>query len=121
MTQKQKKHLQSSGKLSRFQNKTKIDKNRQYLALLNKVIAISCIVCGFYYMASMNNISIKGFVLKELKTELSLLEQVKETAELKVMELESYEHISRRASELEMVKVDKIDYITVTDTAVAVK
>jgi cell division protein FtsB len=121
MTQKQKKRLQSSGKISRFQNKTKIKNNHQYLALLNKAIALLCIVGAFYYIASINNISIKGFVLKELKTELSILEQEKEALEQKAMELESYEHISRRADELKMVKVDKIDYITVTDPAVAIK
>ncbi len=36
-------------------------------------------------------------------------------------ELESYENIAKRAEELKMVKVDKIDYITIVDGVVAKK
>jgi hypothetical protein len=121
MTQKQKKRLQSRGKLSRFKKNIIKKKGIAYLSLINKAIIIGCILSGVYYIVSINNISIKGFVLKDLKTDLSQLMQEKEILELKVMELESYDNISRRAEQLKMVKVDKIDYITVTDEAVAVK
>ena len=39
--------------------------------------------------------------------------------ELAITKLQSYDNIEIKAQEMKMVKVDKIDYITVNDLAVA--
>jgi len=101
----------------------KIKKQKNKIIILQKIIIkfIFCliIICGISYVISVNNLSIKGFVLADLKLKVSELQKENENIELKVMNLESYENINKRANELKMVKVDKIDYITKINDFVA--
>ena len=100
---------------------TQKQKNKK--TILQKIIIkfIFCliIICGISYVVSVNNLSIKGFVLADLKSKVSELQKENENIELKVMNLESYENITKRANELKMVKVDKINYIIKTNDFVA--
>ena len=100
---------------------TQKQKNKK--TILQKIIIkfIFCliIICGISYVVSVNNLSIKGFVLADLKSKVSELQKENENIELKVMNLESYENITKRVNELKMVKVDKIDYITKANDFVA--
>ncbi len=101
----------------------KIKKQKNKKTILRKIIIkfIFCliVICGISYIASVNNLSIKGFVLIDLKTKVLELQKENENIELKVMSLESYENITERAKELKMVKVDKINYITKVNDFVA--
>ena len=100
---------------------TQKQKNKK--TILQKIIIkfIFCliIICGISYVVSVNNLSIKGFVLADLKSKVSELQKENENIELKVMNLESYENIIKRVNELKMVKVDKIDYIIKANDFVA--
>ena len=120
MTQKQKKRLKQSGKISAY-NRVIKDKRYTYLHLINKALVCSLVFCVIYFVISINDISIKGMVLSDLKSRVKQLQSQNETIEQKVTALQSYENISRRAEELKMVKVDKIDYISVSGEAVARK
>lgn len=73
------------------------------------------------YVVTINDLSIKGFVLQDLRTNISQLEIDNEQYELKTMNLESYGLINERAQKLGMVKVDDIKYVSATDGAVAVR
>jgi len=101
----------------------KIKKQKNKKIILQKIIIkfIFCliIICGISYVISVNNLSIKGFVLADLKSKVSELQKENENIELKVMNLESYENIIKRVNELKMVKVDKIDYIIKANDFVA--
>jgi len=101
----------------------KIKKQKNKKIILQKIIIkfIFCliIICGISYVVSVNNLSIKGFVLADLKSKVSELQKENENIELKVINLESYENITKRANELKMVKVDKINYIIKTNDFVA--
>ena len=102
----------------------KNNKKRDYchlLAVANRFLLALVLVCGVYFVVSINDLSIKGFVLQELKTEIAKLENDKKNVELSIMKLESYENINQKASDLKMVKVDKIDYVTVANGAVAMR
>ena len=104
---------------------TKIQKQKNKKSVLQKIIVkfVFCLIMilGISYVVSVNNLSIKGFVLNDLKLKVSELQKENENIELKVMNLESYENITKRANELKMVKVDKIDYITKANEFVAKK
>ena len=101
----------------------KIKKQKNKKIILQKIIIkfIFCliIICGISYVISVNNLSIKGFILADLKSKIAELKKENENIELKVMNLESYENITKRANELKMVKVDKINYIIKTNDFVA--
>lgn len=118
MTVKQKQKYRSSHHKSRKKNRSS---KERYFGLANKLIAVLIIASSVYYIISINDISIKGFVLEDLKHQASELAGINEEAELRAMALQSYEAIDLRAEELKMVKVDRIDYITVSEEAMALK
>jgi hypothetical protein len=93
--------------------------NRSPLDLINKIIFMFVVICGVYYVVCLNDLAVKGFVLRELKMDLAELNRANEANELAIMELESYENINRKARDLKMVKADDIEYIAVTDTSFA--
>ena len=96
-------------------------KRKIKLRIVNKFLVVMIVFLGVYFVVSVNDLAIEGFVLKELKVKSAELENINNNVELSIMELESYENISEKAKNLDMVKVGKIDYITVVSGAVAKK
>ena len=90
------------------------------VSLLNKIIIVfgGCLFMAL--VAAINDISVKGIVMQELRKEYTTLQKENDQVEIKVMTLESYENIDKRARELKMVKVDKVNYINI-DQAMAKK
>jgi hypothetical protein len=104
--------------------KTNINKKAKKgfnIALFNRFFYLFIIVCGIYYVLGINNLAIKGFVLKEMKMDYEEVKEANKNLELQAMTMGSYDSISRRASQMRMVKVEKIDYITITKDGVARK
>lgn len=102
-----------------MKNKNK-NKNK-YLSLFNKFLFGIFAILSIGFVFGVNDLSIKGFVLQEEKTRVLTLEDENRKLELAIMELESYENLANRAIELKMVKVDKVDYISVENASVARK
>jgi len=94
---------------------------RSYLGILNKFLFIVIIINGIYFVASVNDLSIKGFVLRELRLKSEELQNNNKLVTNKVTELESYENIQKRALGMNLVKAGTIEYITVISEAVARK
>jgi hypothetical protein len=101
--------------------KSRKRKNFFWLPILNRFLCCSIIICGISYLICVNDISIKGYVLSDLKGKLT--EKQKEHENLKIISLnmQAMEEIERRAIELKMVKVDSIDYIDGDNMGVALK
>ncbi len=120
MTQKQERSIKN---LSHHNGYTKNKgKNRKICwRLLYNLLIILIIFSGIYYVISINDLSARGFVMQELKVKLAAISNKNKDMELKIMELESYENIEQRADNLKMVKVDKIDYFTIVNEAMAKK
>jgi len=97
------------------------DRGRSYLAVFNKFLFFMIIAGGVYFILSINDLSVKGFVLQELRLKSQELTKENKLAENRITELESYENIQTRALNMNLVKADKIDYITITNEAMARK
>ncbi len=93
----------------------------KHLSIFNKLLFGVIGLVGIYFVFGVNDLSIKGFVLHEIKTEVSQLLEENRKYELQVMQLESYEALAYKAEQLNLVKVDKIDYIFVDKDSVAMK
>jgi cell division protein FtsL len=120
MRQKQKAKIKIPGCFNGFDRKSTKSKIFSW-QIFNKVLIVLIIISSIYFIVSVNDLSIKGFMLQELKLKIAELDNKNADLELKIMELESYENISERAQGMKMVKVDKIDYITIIEEVVAVK
>jgi len=111
-------------KTSSFSSKSLllITKNKTRLhSLGNKILVGMIFVACIGYITTINDLSIKGFILQDLKSDISQLEIDNEQHELKAMTLESYELINERAQKLGMVKVEDIKYVSVVGGAVAIR
>jgi cell division protein FtsB len=80
---------------------------------LNIFLVSTIIVVGFVYIFSINELIAKGFKLNELKKELNKISEENAEYNLKILSLESYNNLSKRAADLKMVAVEEIAYITV--------
>ncbi|NTU98719.1 hypothetical protein HGA64_01790 [Candidatus Falkowbacteria bacterium] len=92
----------------------------QKLAIYNRILFASFIVCSIAYLIGVNDLSIKNYMLlderrraKNVRTEINQLE-------VKVMSKGSLINNTPRINDLQMVKVDQIKYINV-NPAVAMK
>ena len=110
-------------KTKMFQNKNskKSKLRKKIFSLLNKAMFLLILILGVSYIVSINDLAIKSFVLEDLKIKSKELSALNEKYELKTMNLKSYENIDKRAQELKMVKVDKINYLDITPGFVAKK
>jgi len=95
------------------QTKNKKNKKRTInLAAFNKILYILIIIFGVYYLIGVNDLSVKGFRLQESKNKINQLINENNKLELKTMSLQSYNNLSQKVKELNMVAVNEIDYLS---------
>jgi hypothetical protein len=90
------------------------------LDIFNKAVFCLVIGCGLAYVLCMNDLSIKGFRLNELKKQTARLEMENTGREIEIMTLKSYANISQRANKFGLVPVGNPAYIE-GKTAVVVR
>jgi hypothetical protein len=88
---------------------------------LSRFSVLAVIVLGVSFIISVNSLSVRGFVLQELKNKTKILETESNNIELNIMSMETYENINQRAQNMKMVKIDKIDYVMSGAVGVAKK
>lgn len=94
---------------------------RLNLKLFNIGLAIITLGLGVFYLITISDLTVKGFALKELKTEVSILASEKLDYEEQINNLQSYYSLSSRTQKLNMVAIGEIDYLSVPATVVARK
>jgi len=109
MTQIQKENLNFQGSEKNYQ--TTSPKTPVYLSYINRVLMLIVLALGLYHVFNINNLAIKGFVLREVKKEYYALAEENKKMETEIMESESLENIEARAKKMQMVKADKISYL----------
>ena len=102
-------------------NSRKMKRNILSWRLFNKIVISLAVLSGLSYVVVVNDLAIKGIVLEELKKETIRQNNLTNNQELAIMEMESYDNINKRAKDMKMVKVDKIDYIIINNDGVAKK
>jgi len=98
--------------------KIKIIVNLKFLNIFLFFVLIFGVV---YYLAGVNDLTVKGFRLNELENKFDSLNDENKSINLKITLLKSYNNLSERAKNLNMVAVGDVDYITITDHFVAKK
>jgi len=101
--------------------KTKMKNKKFTLKIFNKILLLLIIVSGVYYLACINDLSVKSFRIQELKQEISRLDNENNDFEVKVMSLNSYNDLNQKVNGLDMVAVGEIDYIVSGAGVVAVQ
>jgi len=117
MTQKQKQNY-SLNKTLRQKRKELFGKILN-LKVANTLILFSFLILGVCYVAVKNDLSIKGLVITDLKSEIRILEKKNKDLGMEAMTTESYVKISERVNGLEMVKIAEISYLDANKSVVA--
>jgi len=92
-----------------------------WLPSLSILLFIACFVSGIFYLVGMNNLTVKGFELKDLKNRVSVLAEENQDLQAKALHLQSYTALSPRLNDLEMVAVENILYLNPQAVVVAKK
>ncbi len=95
-------------------------KNRAWKAV-NLCLVVLVLVSGMYFLKSIDDLMMKSVELDQLKSDLKVIQNENKDMEEQKHYLESYENISSRLNELQMVKVSNIDYVNVTEDSLAKK
>ncbi len=94
---------------------------RLNLRFLNFGLATLVIVLGVFYMLTISDLTVKGFALKKLKTQVNYLASEKLDSEETINNLQSYYSLNSRTGKLNMVAIGEIDYLSIPPTLVARK
>ena len=89
------------------------------LKYFNLGLILALLVFGACYLVNINDLTVKGFVLKNLKNQANRLGSINLEAQEQVNSLQSYYALNSRAEKLNMVAVDNIDYLMVNKGSVA--
>lgn len=97
-------------------------KNRQLpLRAINVSLFGLCLVFGVMYLVGMNDLTVKGFVLKDLKSRANILASESQDLQIKALALQSYSSLSPRLQSLNMVAVGDVAYLSPKTPVVAKK
>ena len=86
-----------------------------------KFLFILIIVCGVYYLAGANDLTAKGFELKELKRQTNKLRSENKSLESEITSMGSYNSLNERVKVLGMVSAGSAQYISVKNETVAMR
>jgi hypothetical protein len=95
---------------------------RKYInyGLFNRFLGVVIIGLAIYYCAGLNDLSVKGFRLQELKRELAAKEEENSNLNNKVLALQSLANINDRLKNVNMVAVgSSVDYLTTDSGSMA--
>jgi hypothetical protein len=94
---------------------------RLNLKIVNIFLGGSIIVLGIFYLVNVNDLTVKGFALKELKSSSNLLLSDNKDYEAKIMNLQSYNNLNDKVKKLNMVAVSDVEYLSVNTGTLARK
>lgn len=100
--------------------KTEISR-RLNLKLVNLFLGGVIFIISGYYLVNINDLTVKGFALRELKSEATILTSENLDKETKIMNLQSYGNLNEKVKKLNMVAVSEVEYLTVNQAALARK
>jgi len=94
---------------------------RLNLKCFNLGLAALILIFGVFYLINISDLTVKGFALKEFKTQVNSLASEKLDNEEKINNLQSYYSLNSRTQGLNMVAIGEIEYISVPTALVARK
>jgi hypothetical protein len=96
-------------------------KNRINLKKVNIFLCSMFVFCLSYYLISINDLSIKGFYLKDFQNQESEFLEEKESVEEEISMLKSLDNLKERAGKINLVSVGDVKYINNNDLMLAKK
>lgn len=106
---------------NKLSSKNQLNPRRLSLKSLNLGLFSLILLFGLAYVVCINDLTVKGFALKEMKAKVSSLANENQEIEDKVMAIQSYNNLVEKVKDLNMVAVGEVDYLTINKNMVAKK
>lgn len=74
---------------------------------------------GIFYLLNINDLTVQGFVLRDLKSQTATLASLKMDNEEVVNSLQAYSSVTERTRQLNMVAVGDVEYLAAVPSVVA--
>lgn len=104
-----------------FKNKLQTEKSSRRFGLKQFNLFLFCLIAmaGLAYIICINDLTVKGFALQEMRGELRELALQNEDIEAQIMAIQSYNNLAEKVKDLDMVAVGEVEYLTVNVALVA--
>ncbi|MCX6779381.1 MAG: hypothetical protein NTU97_04090 [Candidatus Magasanikbacteria bacterium] len=84
-------------------------------------LLIACVVFGMAYFWQVNSVSNRGFKIRDLEKQISLLKNSNQQLELQAASLQSLENLNDKIKQLNMVVPEKVEYLRPVGSGVALR
>lgn len=91
------------------------------LRIINRILVLSLAVSFVWYLASVNSLAVKSFVIKDLKASVSEVVSANKDFEAQVTALSSYQYLNQKVSALKFVPAGEVKYLTANNQLLAKK
>ena len=81
------------------------------------VLIFAIFLFGFLYVFATNNIAAKGYKISNLQKQTRELESINKTLQVEVSNLKSNNILEAKSNDLNMVKAQKIEYVSLSKTS----
>ena len=102
-------------------NKKRSKQNINGYKIINSFLFICLLIVGGYYLFNVNQITVEGFVLQDLKTEVDYLAEKNRGLEEELNANQSYYAFSSKIDSLQMVEANDVIYLTRNEQVLAKK
>lgn len=89
------------------------------LRIINRLLVLSLVASFVWYLASVNSLAVKSFVIKDLKVNVNEVASANKNLEAQVTALSSYQYLNHQVSELKFVPAGEVKYLTANHEMVA--
>lgn len=86
--------------------------NKRAKRFLTYILIFAVFACGFSYLFVTNNIAAKGYEIRNLTKQANELSSTNKNLQVEVSNLKSINALGAKSNDLEMIKAQKIDYVS---------
>ena len=84
-------------------------------------VACTLLVSLGFYVWQTNNIMASGYHVRDLEKKIAILNETNKALDYQVAQLRSLENVQNRISQMDLVKIDNIEYFKTTSAIIAQK
>jgi cell division protein FtsL len=85
--------------------------------LMASILLFSIFICGFLYVFATTNIAAKEYKIRTLSKQMNELESINKGLQVEVSNLKSINILEAKSGDLQMVKAQKIEYVSLPGTS----
>ncbi len=91
------------------------------LEKMKLLFVLGCVIFGLAYFWQVNSLATRGYKIRELESEIGLLQKNTQQLEVQAAQAESLDNVTEKIKQLNMVTPNKVEYLNPTGSDVAMR